>query len=537
MAEPPLLSIVVTSYTTERLTDIFELLDSIKAQGYRNVETIFVAEKSLELSEKIKAYGEARGLSNMRVVFNNGEPGLSAARNLGIEHAQGDIIAFVDDDVSLFSDWAEEMVKAYTDDSIIGVTGPAYPLWEDKSLAWFPEELYWVISCTAWNGWNEVREMRNAWGMNMSFQRQAFQICGAFRNEFGFHKGLMAEDNEFSLRVKAQTRKRIIYCPKVGLWHRVHRYRLSQQFIRERAYWIGRSRRMLKKLYQKADKGSDLLAPEHQLLRRILTRLFPAILKDLFTKPAIGWRKFRATFTALLFVTLGYYSHLIPSNPRKKVFQVTRKLNLNSWLKKIRPRFPFSALNIVWRRLDKQARSILDVGCGKGEPMAFINRDGKFEVIGIDLFQPYLEAAKNKGVYQKLILGDAQHLPFEAKSFDVVICMEVLEHLEQQDGNRLLSELERVAKKQVLLTTPVGRYKQHPFDGNPYQEHKFIWTVRALKKHGYKIKGTGIRGLPRENTSSGCVRFFREAAYALGGVFSYNFPQIACHVVAEKRLD
>jgi glycosyltransferase involved in cell wall biosynthesis len=313
VAEQPLLSIIITSYTTERLKDIFELLDSIKAQTYPNIETIFVAERSRELYGLVEAYMEVKAIPSVRLLFNHGEPGLSAARNLGIKEARGDIIAFVDDDTLLFPDWAEEMVKTYENGAIIGVTGPALPLWEDESMSWFPEEFYWIISCTAWCDWNEMREVRNAWGMNMSFKREVFELCGPFQNEFGFHRGPMAEDNEFSLRVRVETGKGVVYNPSVKLGHRVHRYRLSWRFIRERAYWIGHSRRMLKKLYPEANSGTDLLSQEHQLLKRIFTRLPLDILKSLFRHPAIAWRKFSVTFIALFFVTLGYYSYLFTS--------------------------------------------------------------------------------------------------------------------------------------------------------------------------------------------------------------------------------
>ncbi|MDD5037922.1 MAG: glycosyltransferase [Dehalococcoidales bacterium] len=310
MAEQPLLSIVITSYTTERLSDIYELLDSIKTQSYPNLETIFVAERSTELVDRVKTFAREKNMANLKVIFNDGEPGLSAARNLGIKEAKGEIIAFVDDDTVLFPDWAEAMVKAYENDAIIGVTGPALPLWEDKSMSWFPEEFYWIISCTAWADWQETREVRNAWGMNMSFRKEVFPECGSFLNEFGYHKGPMAEDNEFSLRVKTKTGKSIVYSPNVRLWHRVHRYRLSQRFIRERAYWIGRSRRMLRRYHTGTDKNEDFLSQEHELQKRILTRLLPDIARGFLRNPAVAWRKLSVTTTALYFVVLGYYFHL-----------------------------------------------------------------------------------------------------------------------------------------------------------------------------------------------------------------------------------
>jgi SAM-dependent methyltransferase len=207
---------------------------------------------------------------------------------------------------------------------------------------------------------------------------------------------------------------------------------------------------------------------------------------------------------------------------------------------KIRPYIPFSALNTVWRKLDKNSRTILDVGCGKGEPMTFINRKGKFKAVGIDIFKPYLEKSKRKGVYQDLILGDVRFLPFKENSFDAIICLEVLEHLEKQYGEYLLSELERVARKQILLTTPVGRYELHPFEGNPYQEHKHIWSPEELKEKGYnKVRGVGFRGMGGEQSLAfhlPCfLQPFRCGIYSLGTLFSYFFPKISCHMVAERK--
>lgn len=320
MAEQPLLSIIITSYTMDRLEDILGLLDSVKAQTCSNLETIFVAERSVELLNKVRSYASEKDALNLKVIFNDGETGLSAARNLGIREAKGNIIAFVDDDVVLFPDWAEEMAKAYEDDSIIGVTGPALPLWENESMSWFPEEFYWIISCTAWCDWSEMREVRNAWGMNMSFRREAFQKAGLFAANFGLCNSKRvgwvdppSEDVDLSLRVKEKTGKHIIYNPDAKVRHRVYNHRVRQKFVMQRAYSVGYQRRMLKKLYPESDKGSDLLSQEHQLLRRILTRLFPNILKTFFTNPVTAWRKLWVTVTALTFVTLGYYSHLVPT--------------------------------------------------------------------------------------------------------------------------------------------------------------------------------------------------------------------------------
>jgi len=312
----PFLSVIVTSYSEDRLPDLFDLLASVKDQTYPHIEMLFVAERTPELSERIREYAERLEMHNVTTLFNDGEPGLSAGRNVAIPRAKGEIIAFLDDDVVAFPDWAEAMVRTFAETDAIGLTGPALPLWEDPSMAWFPKELYWIISCTAWSGLGQLREVRNAWGMNMAFRREAFSIAGLFHNATGYHVGPFAEDNEFSLRIRSETGKRILYVPDAKVWHRVHRYRLTWSFVRERAYWIGRSRRNLSRVYAAGNSGGDLLSPERDLLGRIITRRIPRDLAGLLRTPSLAWRRLSITFWALAFVALGYYSHILPGRNR-----------------------------------------------------------------------------------------------------------------------------------------------------------------------------------------------------------------------------
>ena len=319
MAGEPLLSVVVTAYTMERLDYIRELLDGIKVQTYPRVETIFVVERSRELLDQIRGYAEEKVIPGVKVIFNEGENGASAARNLGITQAMGDIIAFLDDDAVAFPDWAEEIVATYGDNSIIGVTGPALPLWENEGMAWFPDELSWLISCTSWLECRELSPMRNIWLQNGSFRREAFTTAGLLNVGLGpqdsvqgfkgreLKNGVISEEVELSLRVRAATGKAIVYNPRVRVRHRVEARRLKSSYIRQWSYWTGYSKHKLKRLYPQA--GADTFQQEHRLLGRILRRLVPNIMKTFLTHPVVAWRRLKVTVTALLFVALGYYSH------------------------------------------------------------------------------------------------------------------------------------------------------------------------------------------------------------------------------------
>ncbi len=318
MAEKQLLSIVVTSYTIDRLHSNYELLESIKAQSYPSIETVYVVERSKDLYKNIGTYVQNKNIPRIKMIFNDGEIGASAARNLGMKEAKGDILAFIDDDFVLSVDWAEEMIKTY-DDSIVGVSGAALPLWECQQPKWLPQEFYWIIGCTSWVNSHEIREIRNVWTMNSSFDREIVDKSILFSQGIGPSGGSMAgryknklsEDLEFSMRTREKTGKRIVFNPKVKVMHRVPSDRLKWRYIIRWSYLIGGSRITLKRLYPKEGKKSSVLSTEFNLLGSIFKHLFPSTLKQVFTSPGIACHKFVLIITVLFCVSFGYLQAIV----------------------------------------------------------------------------------------------------------------------------------------------------------------------------------------------------------------------------------
>lgn len=313
------ISIITPCYTIARLKDITELLDSIHIQTYENIEVLIVAERSPELANSIRGYVKEKGYPNIQVLYNEGEWGLSSSRNLGIKQAQGDILAFIDDDALLSPDWAEETARTYAEDnSVIGLTGPILPLWERDSMAWFPKELYWIISCTYWD-WAEKTEVRNGYGTNISFRREVFDSCGLFKTSLGAKgrgkggwKEPGSEETEFSLRATQKTGKRIIYHPNIRVRHKVYHYRLSTGFIVNRAYWEGYAKAMLNRWYH-SPGGKAVLSTEHELLSRILFKLLPQTLGRLFRRPLTALRQLWVVTMVLSCVAGGYLGYQLSS--------------------------------------------------------------------------------------------------------------------------------------------------------------------------------------------------------------------------------
>ena len=98
-------------------------------------------------------------------------------------------------------------------------------------------------------------------------------------------------------------------------------------------------------------------------------------------------------------------------------------------------------------------RRILEVGCGEGivmETLAARLPGARF--VGLEFDETALEVARGRCSGATLVRGDACALPFGGQSFDLVVCLEVLEHL--PEPARALRELRRVARSGCLLSVP-----------------------------------------------------------------------------------
>ncbi|RJQ38221.1 class I SAM-dependent methyltransferase [Candidatus Microgenomates bacterium] len=97
--------------------------------------------------------------------------------------------------------------------------------------------------------------------------------------------------------------------------------------------------------------------------------------------------------------------------------------------------------------------SILDAGCGEGFTLnkLFEHKIGK-KLEGIDGSEIAVSIGKKMFPNLTLKKGDIYKLPFNENSFDLVICTEVLEHLENPE--KALNEIIRVSKKNIIVSVP-----------------------------------------------------------------------------------
>jgi ubiquinone/menaquinone biosynthesis C-methylase UbiE len=115
------------------------------------------------------------------------------------------------------------------------------------------------------------------------------------------------------------------------------------------------------------------------------------------------------------------------------------------------------SIEYLVKSIDKDAKTLLDVGCGRGFLLNYIGEHTAMKTTGCDLYD-----VRKSLKYSDYKQGTIYDLPFEDKSFDVVTCSHTIEHL--RDVESAIKELKRVARKQVIIVTPCQRYYFYTMD-------------------------------------------------------------------------
>jgi len=150
---------------------------------------------------------------------------------------------------------------------------------------------------------------------------------------------------------------------------------------------------------------------------------------------------------------------------------------------------------------------LLDCGSGKGE-FADILKETGFQVVCVDGADTCIKSVRQRGFECCKVDLEYQRLPFEDNEFDIVVSLEVIEHL--WNTGHYLAEIVRVLKPNgyAIFTTPnyncwnyriqhvVGNFEKFTYKSR----HKKFYTVKSFKEeleNYFEVKRSlGIARLP-----------------------------------------
>jgi len=141
--------------------------------------------------------------------------------------------------------------------------------------------------------------------------------------------------------------------------------------------------------------------------------------------------------------------------------------------------------------------NILDVGCGTGANLKMLAAYGKTE--GVDISEQAVEFCRQRGL-DSVMLGAAEQLPYANESFDLVISLDVIEHLDDDVAG--LQEMRRVLRPdgRLLLFVPAFMFLWGVQDD--VSNHRRRYTLPSL------LKAVEAAGFSVEWSSYANVSFF-----------------------------
>ncbi len=297
------ISVIICAYNDKRWDTLTATIVSIQQQSLQPYEIIQVIDNNPQLATRVRAQFPA-----ISVIENTGPRGLSQARNVGITHASGEIVAFIDDDAIADKDWLFNMAQCYRDEHVMGVGGYVGSAWPDSRPSWFPEEFEWVVGCSYRGLPVHAGPVRNFIGCNMSFRREALAAVSGFHSELGRVNAhpVGCEETELCIRVQHyQPDGVLLYEPAAKVRHIIASSRKKLRYFLSRCFFEGRSKA---KVAQMVGAGDALSSERSYTMQTLPAGMLCGLRDTVVQRNLYGVARSGAILVGLLCTASGYLS-------------------------------------------------------------------------------------------------------------------------------------------------------------------------------------------------------------------------------------
>ncbi|MDA2935960.1 class I SAM-dependent methyltransferase [Patescibacteria group bacterium AH-259-L05] len=142
--------------------------------------------------------------------------------------------------------------------------------------------------------------------------------------------------------------------------------------------------------------------------------------------------------------------------------------------------------SLLRRFLKNNENQILEIGCGTGGNLEVLSRWGK--VTGLDISEEALNFCRKRG-FNNLILSTAERINVSDKTFDLVVAMDVLEHIE--NDKKAIKETWRILKPggYFLATVPAYQFLWSEHDEVLHHHRRYLFSsfLNKMQDAGFDI--------------------------------------------------
>lgn len=157
---------------------------------------------------------------------------------------------------------------------------------------------------------------------------------------------------------------------------------------------------------------------------------------------------------------------------------------------------PYVLEAVCNRIIEKNPMSVLDIGIGFGK-FGFLAReytdvrlgryfDRQTRIDGIEIFEKYVTPLQQQ-IYDNIYIGNAIEILPTLDKYDMMICSDMLEHVNEKDGVFLLDAIEKKSRF-AMIVTPIRVLQQEALYNNEYEKHISSWSKETLSKWGKVIQ-------------------------------------------------
>jgi SAM-dependent methyltransferase len=179
----------------------------------------------------------------------------------------------------------------------------------------------------------------------------------------------------------------------------------------------------------------------------------------------------------------------LPQEMMRHTYPILYQVEESHWWYRGRRRIIASFVERICRNFKDRRPHILDVGCGTGANLILLSKFGDAE--GVDVSPDALDFCRQRGL-EKVRLGAAEDLPYEAGTFDLVTALDVVEHMD--DDLAGLREMRRVLKPdgRILLFVPTFMFLWGVQDevSNHRRRYRLPDLRRVVEEAGFEIERT-----------------------------------------------
>lgn len=174
--------------------------------------------------------------------------GIGFARTRGAMEAQGEIIAYIDDDCKADKNWLKEIASFYSaHPEAYSSGGCIIPDYNVPLPDWYGKYFWGLVGFYSLGDTIfQMKGVRYPSGANMHFRKKAFEQYGYFDGNLG-RKGtsLMAGEEKAMYLKLIHGNKSVYYLPHVKVYHFVDRNKFDKQYVKKHSMGIGASERLM----------------------------------------------------------------------------------------------------------------------------------------------------------------------------------------------------------------------------------------------------------------------------------------------------